>query len=498
MPNRKQWMAAVKEEMNSLKRNKTWEPVKCPAGVKPIDSKWIFTIKCDENGEVSRFKARLVVRGCRQKQGIDYDETYAPVAKLATIRILLAVSVKKNMAIHQMDVKTAFLNGILVEDVYLKVPDGYTEAEGIVYKLKKSLYGLKQAPRCWSNRFDNFIKKLGFVRSRHDRCLYVRKDGSKVTYLVLYVDDILIASDDDQVIVLLKRQFKREFEMTDLGFVQSFLGIKIDYNQKDGQMQLSQSTAIAKLLEKFNMVESRCTNVPMQADLVLVPTKKRQEMNYPYRELIGSIMYIMLATRPDLCFAVSYLSRFQDKFDEQHWNAAKYVLRYLKGTKDLKLQFSRASDEPLLGYVDADHGRDVESRKSTTGFIFQVYGCNVVWCSRKQCAVSLSSTEAEYIASSLATCEAIWIKGVLDDLMIPAVLPIRLYEDNQSCIKLAKNEDSKRCKHIDVRHHHVRDNIEKGIIKLVYVPTTDQLADMLTKPLPVQSFNKFRKLAGMI
>lgn len=497
LPNHKDWMKAVKDEIASLKKNETWEVVSRPTGVKLIDTKWIFKIKQNDMGQKEKYKARLVARGFMQKEHVDYEATYAPVAKLATIRILLAVCLKKNYVLHQMDVKTAFLNGVLTEDVYMKPPDGFQIPDGHVCKLKKSLYGLKQSPRCWNQRFHDFVTKLGFVRSKYDYCLYTRTKDGDVEYLVLYVDDILIGAKDEDAVISLKRKFKKEFEMTDVGPVKDFLGMEINYDRTGGKLELSQVGAIEKLLEKFQMAECRSVKTPMQHDLLLSPTKNRKPLNRPYRELIGSLMYIMLATRPDLCFVIAYLSRFQDKYDDTHWNALKYVLRYVKGTKDFKLVYKRSTNEsPLTGYVDSDFARDLD-RKSTTGYIFEIYGSSVVWCSRKQQMVTVSSTEAEYVAASLAVCEALWLRGILTDLEIKPLEPTILYEDNQSCIKVANNQESKKLKHIDVRYHHVRDNIDKRTIELKYVPSADQKADLMTKPLPTVQFEKLVKSIGL-
>lgn len=246
------------------------------------------------------------------------------------------------------------------------------------------------------------------------------------------------------------------------------------------------------------MDDCRAVKVPMLPETMLYPTKNKKSLDHPYREIVGSLMYIMLATRPDLCFPISYLSRFQDKWDETHWNILKYLLRYLKGSKDVSLIYNRKQTvKELLGFVDADHARDRVDRKSTTGFLFEVYGNSVVWCSRKQTGVSLSSTEAEYIASSLAVCEAMWLRGLLNDLNVEVPLPINLMEDSQSCIKLAHNQETKRCKHIDIRHHHVKDNIDKGVVDLVFVSSKDQKAALMTKPLPSVQFAKLCEAIGL-
>lgn len=498
LPNAKEWKNAVEEEKLSLMENKTWESIAKPKGVKMIDSKWVFTLKTDEHGQPLKYKARLVARGFMQKPGIDYEETYSPVAKLATIRIFLAICLQKSFFIEQLDVKTAFLNGNLKEDVYLKIPEGFQAPEGHIFKLNKSLYGLKQSPRCWNQRFNEFVETLGFVRSKSDACLYVlRINEHEMIYLLLYVDDILIAAANMKTLRFIINHLKNEFKMKEMGVVNNFLNIQIKYDRENGIMELSQKAAIKKLLEKFNMINCRSSKTPMEPNLVLQPTTKRKKFDYPYREVIGSIMYIMLSTRPDVCFAISYLSRFQDKFDEQHWNHLKQLLKYLKGTLDFSLIFKRSNGNPIVGYVDADFARDTVDRKSTSGFLYEIYGCTILWCSKKQPIVTRSTTEAEYVAASFAVCEGLWIKQILQDLCIAIHGPITIYEDNQSCIKTAENQESKLSKHIDVKYHHIREKVNQGLIKLLYLQSNEQKADMMTKPLTSVQFIKFRGQIGI-
>lgn len=396
-----------------------------------------------------------------------------------------------------MDVKTAFLHGVLKEDLYMEVPQGVTATEGNVCKLQKSLYGLKQAPRCWNEKFNSSLLKLGFHRSSRDYCLYVSTVDSDEVYLVLYVDDLLIVGRKIQTIEKLKRRLSVEFEMTDCGEAKFFLGMQIDYNLDRGDLKLSQDAAITKILEKFGMSDCNPTKSPMEKGLQL--SREGSSTAQPYRELLGSIMYLMLCVRPDLCYPVCYMGRYQQTPTENHWQSLKRIVRYLKGTITMGLRFKRDEDsKPLVGFVDADWATDTENRKSVTGFLFKVYGSTVSWASRKQPTVSMSSSEAEYVALSAAVSEAVWLSGILEDLNCKSPEePVPIYEDNRGCIGLAKNAESKRVKHIDIKHHFIKDHVAAGTIKLEPISTTEQEADLFTKAMDVTRFQFLRSKIGV-
>ena len=333
-----------------MEENQVWQLEPCPTNVKPLKTKWVFRIKEDENGRDVRYKARLVAKGFQQKPGLDYEETYAPVAKLATIRIILAVGVREGFFFHQMDVKTAFLHGELKETIYISAPDGVAASPGTACRLRKSLYGLKQSPRCWNQKFTSQIEKLGFVRSKRDYCLYVRyQDGDEV-YIILYVDDLLIAGRSLSTIKMLKKKLASVFAMTDCGELRHFLGMRIDYNRSGGTLKLSQGSNIEKVLQRFGMTECNPTRTPMEKGLQL--PRGGSTAGEPYRELLGSLMYVMLCVRPDVCYSVGYLGRFQQDSSTVHWNALKRAIRYLSSTKLSGLHYRRnAKAEPLVGYA---------------------------------------------------------------------------------------------------------------------------------------------------
>lgn len=495
-PDWPEWKRAVEEELKSMEHNKTWILTALPKGRNLVDNKWVFKIKRNESGEVTRYKARLVARGFSQRKGFDYNETYAPVARLTSLRIIFAIAVHDGMHIHQMDVKTAFLNGSLTEDIYMKQPDGFAKGD-LVCKLQRSIYGLRQSARQWYERFDIFIMSLGFVRTTSDKCLYVRIIGMSRIYCLIYVDDAILVGDDPTAICEIKRKFTDEFEMNDVGELKTFLGMRVNFDIELGVLKLSQERYLKNLLDRFGMAECKSIGTPMETDLRLVK-EKGGVLNQPYRELIGCLLYITTTCRPDLCAAVNYFSSFQSEPNETHWIHLKRVLRYIRGSLTASLVYKRNPDSRLLeGFADASFGNDID-RKSVSGYLFKVFGCTVSWASRKQQSVALSSTEAELVALCNAACEVIWLKRLLAELGFENDEPVTIYEDNQACIHISENEkDFGRMKHIDIKYYFVREAIESDIIRLEYIRTNEQQADILTKGLAKQQFNILKEAVGI-
>lgn len=379
----------------------------------------------------------------------------------------------------------------------MRQPQGFERDPTLVYKINKSLYGLKQAPREWNERFDIFVKSLNFVQSKHDKCLYVFKDKEALVYLLLYVDDIIITGNSDYLINKFKSALMSEFKTKDLGPLKCFLGIKIDRNVKG--MFLSQPIYVDKLLQKFGMENCHPIKTPMENN----PTKDLEGRciieEKPYRELIGCLMHLMLTSRPDISAAVNFYSRYQSNATLAQWNGLKRVLRYLKGTADYGLFYAKNQEKnnPLVAYADSDWAGDTD-RKSTSGFMFEVFDADVCWVTRKQTIIAASSTEAEYVSLATASAELIWIKNILMDLCIDINDPIIIYEDNQSCSYSLSKWDQKRLKHIDVKYHFVKDLHQKHIIDVVYIPFQQQKADILTKGLPAERYAKLRQTLGVM
>lgn len=487
------WKKAMDSEYASLIGNNTWNWCELPFNRKTVACKWVFKIKYKANGEIDKYKARVVAKGYSQRIGFDYNDTYAPVAKLTTLRIILSIANHFDMEIHQMDVKCAFLNGDLLEEIYMEAPEGY-ENNGMVCKLIKAIYGLKQASRMWNEKFNSFMIRLGFIRCVSDRCLYIKSDHGIKCYILLYVDDLLIVCSDVNMIKTIKQLISKEFEMTDVGEVDTFLGMHIQRNKSSGTIAMSQAQYLKRVLEKFGMSDCRGITTPLETNLDLRKVESGLDPDIPYRELIGCLIYVTLTTRPDLCASTNYFSRFQACYTEEHFNYAKRILRYIKETIDLKFVYKKHEGADILhGYVDADWAGDKTDRKSTSGYVFKVFGNTIAWASRKQSTVSLSSTEAEYIALAEGVCEAKWLRSLLRELGFECEHATIIYEDNQSCIYIANEpRDHKRLKHVDVKFNFIRDSIAEKEIELRYKQSNEQVADIMTKALTKTLFIKHR------
>lgn len=496
----KYWEAAVKEEMSSHEKNKTWTLTKLPVGRKLISCKWVFRIKRGEGGAPDRYKARLVARGFSQRYGYDYVETYAPVARLDTVRTLLAVANQHRLKVHQLDVKTAFLNGKLQEDFYMALPEGLQVESDFVCRLNRALYGLKQASRAWNERFHQFVIKLKFRRSENDRCLYVREENGEKVFLILYVDDILIACHDSNIILELKQQMMKEFEMSNLGEVSYFLGMHIERDIEKRYMKITQRSYLESLLRRFRMEDCKVVGTPMECHLKLKKGTEADKTCNPYRELIGCIAYVAQTSRVDLCAAVNLLSQYQSCPTDEHWSYLKRILRYIKGTLDVGLEFKGGeTEEAVVVYSDADWGNDISDRRSISGYIIRVFGGTVAWLTRKQQTVALSSTEAEFVALCTAACEGVWIRRLLEDLGVFVKGAVRYLEDNQSCIRVAEEpRDSRRMKHVDIKFNFIRELVQDGQIAIEFIPSDLQLADIMTKGLPPMAFRRLRDLIGVV
>lgn len=385
------WNAGMDDEMNSLEKNKTWFLVDLPKGKKTIGCKWIYKYKPGIPGiEDPRHKSRLVAKGYSQKEGIDYQEIFSPVVKHVSIRLMLSMVVDKDLELEQLDVKTAFLHGEIEEDIYMDQPQGYEVAgqESKVCKFVKSLYGLKQAPRQWNKCFDQCMVKHGFVKSEFDLCVYLKKlaDGSYI-YLLLYVDDMLLVSKRMSDVNEVKEMLGREFDMKDLGPARRILGMDIERDRKNGVLKLSQSRYIKKVLQVFRMDQAHPVTTPLSAHFKLVSVDDDDQdvgsgEEFPYSNAVGSIMYAMTGTRPDLAFAVGVVSRFMSRPDAKHWAAVQWILRYMVKTQELGLVFRKQTSDrgfAVEGFSDSDFGGDLDRRRSTTGYVFRVGGNTVSW-----------------------------------------------------------------------------------------------------------------------
>lgn len=488
------WKEAINEELDALEENKTWILVVPPQDVETIDSKWVFSKKVLD-GQVKQ-KARLVARG--YKQSVVLDDVYAPVARMASIRLLLSLYIEYDLHCIQLDVKSAFLNGILKEPVYMLPPEGLKiENQNLVCKLEKALYGLRQSPKCWNSLFNSSLLNLGFKRSNKDSCFYFFDK----TYLLIHVDDIILFSDSLENLNYIKNSLSEQFKMNEFGNTKiNFLGLEIE--KFDHYIYIQQTNLINKILQKFNMTDSKPHDIPMQPKFQL-----NFENNLPicdktllYRELIGSLMYIMLGTRPDLSFSISYFSQFQNCYTSEHWKYLKHTLKYLNKTKNYGLKFTKSNCQKInfSAYVDSDFANDIKDRKSISGFLIKFNNNIIEWKTRKQNVVALSSAESEYLALSSCVSECLFLGQMCSEILNCNIFPISIFEDNQSCIKMASTMETKRTKHIDVRHHFVRECVAQEKIVLSYVPTEKQQADILTKPLANPKFKYFRECLNVV
>jgi len=486
------WEQAMQEEYDSLMANGTWELTPLPANRNRVGCKWVFRTKRDANGDVVRHKARLVAKGYSQVEGVDFDETFAPVAKFCTIRCMLAIGAAMGLEMHQMDVKTAFLNGDLEVEIYMDQPPGFVR-EGrsdLVCKLRKTLYGLKQSSRAWYVQIHIFFTKEGFIRSHADHSLYIKQTGSYFMAVVVYVDDLIILASNMPMMNELKSKLEEEYDMSDLGELHFFLGVHIERDRAARTVTMHQGSYIEGVLQRFGMEDCKPVGTPLDPKVALAKATdeeweqySREMRDIPYKACVGSLMYAMVATRADLAFAVSTVSQFMSKPCPTHWAAVKRIMRYLKGTLDMKLRLGGKGIE-MGGYCDADWGGDADRRRSTTGYVFFVGEGAVSWNSKRQPTVALSTTEAEYMAASQSAKEAIWLRQLMADVGCVQDEATTIMCDNQGCIALAKNpKHHSRTKHIDVQHHFIREKIEDEIIDLRYCPTEHMVADVLTKAL---------------
>ncbi|KAJ1696040.1 hypothetical protein LUZ63_012738 [Rhynchospora breviuscula] len=492
------WIVAMQEELNQFERNQVWELVPLPNGKQVIGTKWVYRNKLDEIGNVVRNKARLVAQGFKQQEGIDFEETFAPVARLESIRMLLAYAANKGFTLFQMDVKSAFLNGWIDEEVYVQQPPGFVDHfnPDYVFKLHKALYGLKQAPRAWYGRLCTFLLDNGFARGKMDTTLFTKKRDDHLLLVQIYVDDIIFGSTNATLAQEFSSLMSSEFEMSMMGELNFFLGLQIKQLQ-DG-IFISQIKYAKELIKKFGVEDSKSLDTPMGKSANIDADEKGKPMDITlYRGIIGSLLYLT-ASRADIMYAVCLCARYQANPKDSHHKAVKRILRYVKGTQSLGLWYGKQTELDLVGYTDADFAGDRMDRKSTSGTCQFLGGSLVSWSSRKQTSVALSTAEAEYVAAGSCCTQLLWMMQTLRDYELK-FQKVPILCDNTSAILISKNPVlHSRTKHIEIRHHFIRDHVEKGDVELVHVDTKEQIADIFTKPLPTQQHLELRFKLGML
>ncbi|KMQ86259.1 retrovirus-related gag-pol polyprotein [Lasius niger] len=520
-----EWLDAMAIEMKSIIKNHTWQIVERPKNTEVIGSRIVFRNKFNPDGTIERKKARIVAKGFAQRPGIHFNQTFAPVARMSSVRLLVALAVHYKMSIHQLDITTAYLNGRIQESIYMEPPNHILESlETLIEKekkgselykkaksmlqelntdnkvchLKKSLYGLRQAGRNWYATLDKVLRKYGATPSNADPCVYRIGKNEDLILIAVYVDDLMIASKDIKRMEQLKINLSQEFEIRDLGEIKHCLGIQ--FNREGNKIAMHQRGYIIDILTRFGMMDSNPVSTPIDIGQKLTrpnATSEATKTKLPYRELIGALMYLAVSTRPDIAFAVSSLSQFNECYDESHWTAAKRVLRYLHGSINLGLVFEPSS-EPLRCFVDSDWANCPDDRRSYTGYATILSNAAISWEAKKQRTVALSSTEAEYMGLAEATKESIYLQNFLIELGFDNLTDTTIFNDNLGAKKLAENPGyHSRSKHIDVRHHFIREALNNELIKVEHVSTNDMISDIMTKGLPRPKHLKCTQQLGL-
>jgi hypothetical protein len=508
------WRAATDKEMNSCMEKHVWTLVprsELPRGANVLPIKWVFKQKTDSNGNVTEFKARVTPKGFRQKEGQDYFEVYARTGMYKSMRCGLSLAARWDHELDQMDVPTAFLNADVDEEIYTEIPDGYRAGkEHMVYKLHKALYGLKQAPRNWYLLVSKFITSLGFKASVSDPCLFFRRSHTgRLMLLFLFVDDFQISyhREDKAEWDAIKAQLVARFNTKDMGPSQWILGMCITRDRTARTITLDQELYVTKALARYGFAQCRVADTPEVVGAAHADGNSKPADRQLYMEKTGTLMYAAISTRPDIAHAVHYLASHMLAPTEQHMTAADRVLRYLAGTKEVGLIFgARTAAEgdsrgrgdqyqvDVCAYSDADWANNKVDRKSITGWVAKLNGDPISWSSKKQRVVAQSTMEAELYAKAAAIQEVLWQRGLLQELGLQSRTGSVIYGDNQSAIAVGNNGiKGERTKHVDVKYHFITETVERGEVKLEWVPTQQQQADIFTKALSAPVFLQFRK-----
>jgi hypothetical protein len=492
-PDWPEWLEAMQGELASMEVNECWKLVDQPDGTKALGCRWVLTIKRDARGNIERYKARLVVQGFAQRFGVDYEQVYAPVSSHPTLRTFVAYAAYHKLEFRQLDVVTAFLNGELEEELYMKQPPGFQQGAKVCL-LQKSLYGLRQAPRQWHAKLCEELGVMGFEASSADPALFTLRTEWGFIIVLAYVDDFLLAAPDGSGLCdWFVAELRKVFEVRDLG--EPVLYVGIEFSLEPGVVRLTQASYVRRLAQKFGMADAKSKRVPMATTMHLVPLTSEGERYSDigeYRSLVGGLQWLATCTRPDIACVVGMLGRYGADPTKQHMAAARGVLQYVASTANTAIEYGGADAsargangivlEPT-GYCDADFAGDSGTRKSTTGFVFMLNGGVISWMSKLQPTVAASTTEAEYIAAGVAAREVLWLRKLMADLdHCMGKRPINIGIDNQAALALSKNPiESARAKHIDVVNHLIRNRIIRGEVAFYYCPTEENVSDSLTK-----------------
>ena len=506
-PEAADWMDGIQQEFTAMETNNVFDIVSpVPKDVPVLSSKLVFRRKKDVNGRTVRYKVRWVAKGFTQTEGIDYHETFAPTTDVTSLRLLLALATSKGMILQQMDVDTAFLHADVDTDIYVRLPRGldFLFPKNTVCKLNKSLYGLKQAPHLWYERLHTWFTQQGYTRLYSDLCVYCRRSEEgkmkgeakqeHITWVTIYVDDLVIASSTPQAMETFKQEISREFKMKDMGEPSLCLGMKIKYDQQSKTTSISQHHYIQQMLSDFNMTDCKPARTPLPSNYTNIPLREDEEGGEePFGTLVGKLLYAATCTRPDIAVAVSMLCGHMRKHSKQHWTAAKHVLRYLKGTSNATIQYNGTANAYLSAFSDASYATDPVKCRSRTGYVLFFASGPVSWHTKLQPTIATSSAEAEYMALTQTAKEIQYLRSFIEELTGSEILePTTIHADNTASIKVATSS-STRMKHIKIRFHFIKQCIEEGTVTLQYCPTEHMTADILTKALGKDKQDKFRR-----
>jgi hypothetical protein len=483
------WQEAVKRELDALYAMGTWEIVN-RENLKsiPVDCKWVFNLKRNEDSSIKLFKARLTAKGFQQEEGFNYYDTYAPVARTESFRLVVAAATLKGLKLTQVDFSNAFLNAKLEEEVYMNYPPMYPGKEGTVLKLRRAIYGLRQSPRAWFLTLKQALNELGFEPTESDRCVFRHK---KETFIItMHVDDLVLATDNEAMRTDVLKYLSDKYKMKDMGRLHKYLGIRIKH-QPDNTITFDQEQYIRELLTKHGMTECNQTVTPMDPNLRLSKTHSpdtpggvSEMSSYPYREIVGALNYALTCTRPDIAFALISCARYVSNPGMTHWHALKRILRYLKGTPTRGLRYGgKGVPFKVWGMCDSDWAGDIDSRRSRLGYLVYLGNGPVAWKSTQQkTAPALSSAEAEFLALCELMKELLWVHHFLTELRLDHPQPIEIYLDNRAAKFIAEAKKSmKGVRHIDTKLLFLRYHVEHGTFKLVNVDSKENSADIFTK-----------------
>ena len=508
-PDAAAWWDAILAEFNSLTKMGVWKLVKRPKGIKVLKGRWVLKNKLGEHNEIVRRKARFVAKGYLQSFGIDYFETFAPVAKMKSIKLILSIVAKDDLELHQMDYETAFLNARLEEKIYMEQPEGFVEDSDQVLLLIKAIYGLKQAPNRWNKTVDDYLQSLGYKPLRSDPCVYIKRSRTnRLIILCLYVDDTLIAfhKQDQEEWFSDKKEISRQFPIQDLGECNWILNMKVIRDREKRTITLSQQAFIERIAEQYAPDKTgRTVDTPLNDQHELWKTIDNSQHEVKpldsrdtrlYCSIVGALLYASNISRIDITYAVGQLCRYTSKPCIHHLEAAYRVIRYVRNTPQLCLIFGLHSQNMkqtnLIAYCDSDWAGDKGDGKSTSGCVIRFNGDVMNWLSKKQKSVAQSSAEAEYIAAAETTKELLWYRSWISEVLFEFPVGV-IHCDNQAAIILTKNDTiHERSKHIRLRYHFIRDEIKKNHVQIKWVKSADQQADILTKPLQSTSFARLR------